>query len=67
MSSLAVKCGQEVAKKVDERKRIEGEKDKKGRACPGLEPGTSCTLSKNHTPRPTSLLVIRKSTHISNR
>ena len=26
----------------------------KQRACPGFEPGTSRTLSENHTPRPTS-------------
>ena len=28
---------------------------KKERACPGFEPGTSCSQSKNHTPRPTGL------------
>ena len=38
-------------------------KRKKERAPPGLEPGTSCTLSKNHTPRPRSL---REPSGISN-
>ena len=32
------------------------------RACPGVEPGTSCTRSKNHTTRPTgrTSVVYRK-------
>ncbi len=30
---------------------------KQKRGLPGIEPGTSCTLSKNHTPRPQSLLI----------
>ena len=32
----------------------------KERARPGFEPGTSSTRSKNHTPRPTSILKIVK-------
>ena len=30
---------------------------KKHRARPGFEPGTSCTQSRNHTPRPTGLVA----------
>ena len=33
------------------------ENSKSDRARPGFEPGTSRTLSENHTPRPTSQLV----------
>ena len=29
-------------------------KRRRERAAPGIEPGTSCTQSKNHTPRPSS-------------
>ena len=35
---------------------------KKTRARPGFEPGTSRTLSENHTPRPTSQLNIISAT-----
>ena len=34
----------------------------KVRACPGVEPGTSRTLSENHAPRPTSLHVCHSPT-----
>ena len=40
-----------------------GSMEKKGRARPGFEPGTSRTLSENHTPRPTSHLAHHQSTH----
>ena len=35
-------------------RKIQKYKDKILGARPGFEPGTSCTLNKNHTPRPTS-------------
>lgn len=34
------------------------QRKKKHRAPPGFEPGTSCTQSRNHTPRPRGLVTI---------
>ena len=45
--------------KKKKKKNLTPEK-KLARARPGFEPGTSRTLSENHTPRPTSQLLLDK-------
>ena len=38
----------------------------KTRAKPGFEPGTSCTQSRNHTPRPFGRLIYSSKIYLTN-